>query len=127
MFIKDDALRRMDESQKIEIWDFLQLFFPDDTNKIQFECAQTFMRLLLEEKSIQSDNIKKHFTKNDYYSLANIVLPKLARFGLVNIIGQRGKGKTYHIVLCRKFSDRIHYLSLEWFRIYTKYGDNYGG
>ena len=127
MFIKDDALRKMNESQRIEVWDFMQLFFPDNTNKIQFECAHSFMRLLLKEKSIQSDNIKQHFTINNYHSLANIVLPKLERFGLVNIIGQRGKGKIYRIELSKKFSDRIHHLSIEWFRIYTKYGDTYGG
>jgi len=127
MFVKDDPLRKMDESLRMEVWDFLQVFFPDDTNKKQFEAANNFMRQLLEVKSIQSGDFKKILGSPEYHTLISIVLPKLKRFGLVKVTGQRGKGKTYKVELDKKFSDRTRHLSMEWFRIYTKYGDAYGG
>jgi hypothetical protein len=127
VYVKDDAFRRMDEGQKVEIWDFMQMFFPDDTNKKQFEAAHNFMRHLIEGTSIQSENIKKKMTSSEYNNLISIVLPKLERFGLIKVIGERKKGKTYRIELDKKFSDRIRHLGMEWFRVYTRYGDAYGG
>ena len=119
-------LRRADERQRIGLREFILLFFPEISNKKQSDCAHTFMRKLLEEKSIESTKLKD-IVGPDYVSLVMFVLPKFERFGLIKITGDRGKGKTYKIELDKKFSDRIRYMGLEWFRIYAKYGDNNGG
>ena len=125
VFIKDEVLRKADERQHLGVWEFMQLFFPDETNKVQFECAHKFMKQLLEAKSMESNNLKE-FMGADYHTLISVVLPKLEKFGLVKVEGERGKGKKYVIRLEKAFSDRIRHVGMEWFRIYAKYGDSYG-
>jgi hypothetical protein len=127
IFINDDALWRMDECKNMGIWEFLQLFFPDDTNKKQFGVAHNSMRQLLKSKSLQSSDFKKILSNTEYHTFISVVLPKLERFGLVKVTGQRGRGKTYMVELDDKFFHRIRHLSMEWFRVYTKYGESYGG
>lgn len=124
--MKDEVLRRADEKQQIRLREFMQLFFPEDTNRKQFECAFKFMKTLLEAKSVESGKLRE-IVESDYVNLTTIVLPKLEKFGLIRVTGERGKGKTYKIELDKAFSDRIRYIGLEWFRIYAKYGDVYGG
>ena len=126
VFMKDEVLRRADEKQQIRLREFMQLFFPEDTNRKQFECAFTFMKTLLEAKSVESTGLRD-IVESDYVNLTTIVLPKLEKFGLIRVTGERGKGKTYKIELDKAFSDRIRYMGLEWFRIYARYGDVYGG
>jgi len=123
VFVKDDALYKMDHTQKMEVWDFLQLLFPDDHNKIQFDLANTFMRQLLNGKLLTSQDIRANFKGTEYQNLMGVVLPKLERFGLIKITGERGKGKTYQIGLDETFSNRIRHLSMEWYRICVKYED----
>lgn len=127
VFIKDDILRRVDERQKLGVWEFMQLFFPEKTNPKQFECACKLMKKLLEEKRIWSITFKKLFPGLEYNTLLSIVLPKLARFGLIKIVGQRGKGRSYVVELERGFSDRLFHFSLEWFRIYARCSDGCRG
>jgi len=122
VFLKDEVLLKADERRKLDLWEFMQLFFPEDSNKKQFDCTLKFMKHLLEAKSIESTNLKE-IVGPDYVTLVMIVLPKLEKFGLIQVIGERGKGKAYVIQLEKKFSDRIRYIGLEWFRIYAKYGD----
>ena len=124
--MRQDALRRADEKQRIGLWEFMQMFFPEDTNKKQFDCATKFMKTLLEAKTIESTKLRD-IVGSDYVNLTIIVLPKLEKFGLVKVTGERGRGKTYKIELDKTFSDRIRYMGLEWFRIYARYGDIYGG
>ncbi|VVB54967.1 Uncharacterised protein [uncultured archaeon] len=126
VFIKDDLLRRVDGRQHMGVWEFMQLFFPEETNKKQFDCAFKFMKQMLELKSIESNNIKQ-VVGSDYHTLISVVLPKLEKFGLVRVEGERGKGKKYTVHLEKAFSDRIRFIGLEWFRIYARYGDTYGG
>jgi len=126
LYVKDELLRRVDEQRKLGVWEFMQLFFPEDSNSKQFQCAHRFMKQLLEVKTINSSNLKE-IIGSDYTTLLSIVLPKLEKFGLVRINGERGRGKTYSIQLGKTFSDRIRYIGLEWFRIYAKYGDGDGG
>ena len=126
VFIRDDAIRRADDGQHFGVWEFMQLFFPDETNKVQFDCAFKFMKKLLEAKTMES-GILKECMASDYHTLISVVLPKLEKFGLVKVVGERGKGKKYTIELEKAFSDRIRHLGMEWFRIYARYGDTYGG
>ena len=125
IFMRQDAFRRADEKQRIGLWEFMQMFFPEDTNKKQFDCATKFMKALLESKTIESTKLRE-IVGSDYVNLTIIVLPKLEKFGLIKVTGERGRGKTYKIELDKTFSDRIRYMGLEWFRIYAKYGDIYG-
>lgn len=125
VFIKDELLRRADEQTRVGLWEFMQLFFPEDTNKKQFDCAFKFMKKLLEFKTIESTELKE-IVNSDYVNLTTIVLPKLEKFGLIKINGNRGRGKTYTISLNKTFSDRIRHIGMEWFRIYARYGDTNG-
>jgi len=125
VFIKDELLRRADEQTRVGLWEFMQLFFPEDTNKKQFDCAFKFMKKLLESKTIESTELKE-IVESDYVNLTTIVLPKLEKFGLIRIEGDRGRGKAYTISLNKSFSDRIRYIGMEWFRLYSKYGDTNG-
>jgi len=124
VFMKQDALRRADDKQRIGLWEFMQMFFPEETNKKQFDCAFKFMKTLLEAKTIESTRLKE-IVGPDYVNLTIIVLPKLEKFGLIRVTGERGRGKTYKLELDKTFSDRIRYVGLEWFRIYARYGDTY--
>ncbi len=126
IFMRQDAFRRADDKQRIGLWEFMQMFFPEDTNKKQFDCATKFMKALLEAKTIESTKLRD-IVGSDYVNLTIIVLPKLERFGLIKVTGDRGRGKTYKIELDKTFSDRIRYMGLEWFRLYAKYGEIYGG
>jgi len=125
VFIKDETLRKADERQHLGVWEFMQLLFPDETNKVQFDCAFKFMKKLLETKTIES-GVLKEYMESDYHTLISVVLPKLEKFGLVKVVGERGKGKRYTIQLEKAFSDRIRHVGMEWFRIYAKYGDTSG-
>ena len=127
IFMQDEVLRKADGWQKLSLWDFLQLFFPYDTNRKQLECANKLMRKLLEEKQVDSTTLGSLLDGADYRAIVHVVIPKLEGFGLIKINGQRGRGRRYHIELDRKFSDRIRHFGMEWFRIYAKYGDPYGG
>lgn len=126
VFIKDETLRKADEKQHLGVWDFVQLLFPEDTNKKQFDCTYKFMKQLLELRTVERGKAKE-IVGEDYHTLISIVLPKLEKFGLVKVEGERGKGKKYSVYLEKKFSERIRHLGMEWFRIYAKYGDTYGG
>ena len=77
IFINDDALWRLDECKNMGIWEFLQLFFPDDTNKKQFGVAHNSMRQLLKAKSLQSSDFKKILGNTEYHTFISVVLPKL--------------------------------------------------
>ena len=124
-FIKDELLRRADEQTRIGLWEFLQLFFPEETNKKQFDCASKFNKILLEAKTVESTKLKE-IVESDYVNLTTIVLPKLEKFGLIKIEGERGKGKAYAVRLNKTFSDRIRYIGMGGFRLYAKYGDTNG-
>ena len=126
LLVNNEILKRADDRSSIGLWEFMQLFFPEDTNKKQFDCAFKFMKELLERKQVESTAFKE-IVGADYVNLTTLVLPKLEKFGLIKITGERGKGKTYNIELNKAFSDRIRYMGLEWFRIYAKYGDVHGG
>lgn len=121
MFLKDEAILKADERRKISLWDFMQLFFPEDSNKKQFDCAHKFMKHLQETKTVESSSLKA-VVGEDYVTLVMLVLPKLEKFGLIKIIGERGRGKTYRIQLDKRFSERLRHIGLEWFRIYARYG-----
>ena len=114
----------VDGGWRIGLWDFMQMFFPEKTNKKQFDCAVKFMKTLLEVKVVESTKLRE-LVGQDYVNLTMIVLPKLERFGLVKMSGERGRGKSYTISLDKAFSDRIRHVSMEWFRICAKYGDIY--
>jgi hypothetical protein len=119
------VLRKADERRKLDLWDFMQLFFPEDSNKKQFDCAHKFMKHLQENKTVESSSLKA-VVGSDYVTLVMLVLPKLEKFGLIRIIGERGRGKTYRIQLDKRFSERLRYVGLEWFRVYARYGAENG-
>lgn len=126
IFLGDEALKRADVRQHINLWDFMHMFFPETSNKKQADCACRFMKTLLEDKSVESIRLKE-IVGEDYVNLVMFVIPKLEKFGLIKIIGDRGRGKAYKIELDKTFSERIRHIGLEWFRIYAKYGDSNGG
>lgn len=125
IYLGQESFRWVDDGLKFGVWEFMQMFFPENTNKKQFECAHKFMKTLFEAKTIESANFKE-IVGSDYVNLTSIVIPKLERFGLIKISGERGKGKRYSIKLDTKFTDRIRKIGMEWFRVCAKYGDVYG-
>ena len=127
IFMQDEIIRKTDEWQKLSLWDVLQLFFPYDTNRKQLECANKLMRKLLEEKELDSTAMGSLLEDADYRAVVHVVIPKLESFGLLKVNGQRGRGKSYKLELSDKFSDRLRHIGMQWFRIYSKYGDPYGG
>jgi len=68
VFLKDEVLLKADERRKLDLWEFMQLFFPEDSNKKQFDCTLKFMKHLLEAKSIESTNLKE-IVGPDYVTL----------------------------------------------------------
>lgn len=122
LYVNDDALQRMKEQRKIDAWDFLQLFFPEDQCPIQFSAANKFMKQLFQEKILESRDFQKHMNYQEYRALIHVILPKLERFGLIEVTGERGRGKSYKVQTSNKFTNNLQHMSMEWFRVYTKHG-----
>jgi len=98
------------------IADILTLIFPPGYQPQYFKISHTLLTLLLEEQTLETNDLKEFMEKNNYSrsTLYGEVIPKLVYFGLVKKEVIKGKGKPIRLTPSPKFSEILHRIASSW-------------
>lgn len=103
--------------------DVLQLIFPEQLQKAQYEIASKLIKLLKEKIRVRGQEVSEWAINNNIpnSTLRNLVIPKLIRTGLIvreriNPSGQTNQDKRREMVLTlsSKFGNMLIHIGKEW-------------
>lgn len=119
LYFPDELIRRVLEHRPVQLWDSVNMLFPKETNRKQFDCALKFLQELEKRGSIQNTEARGLFeSETERIMLAAIILPKLRKFGVIESAGGRRK---YLIRFGSGFSLLFRDLGLELFGYYARH------
>ncbi len=116
LYLNDKVLKLLDKKDTdygIDLDDLVNMFFPKETNKVQYRAA-----LILLDKMIRIDNSLNSKELRDLckkkkipvHSMYDVVLPKLVRLGYLEKIGEEKRGSQFKLKLSDKIQWRIYRL-----------------
>ena len=116
LYFTDELVQKIVERRPVRVCDCVEMLFPQDTNRKQFECALRFLQELDKRGSILNTEALDLFqTANERYLLAGKILPKLKKFRIVEWNGNNGS-KKYSMKLGEGFSGLLRDLGVELLR-----------
>jgi len=116
LYFTDELVQKIVERRPVRVCDCVEMLFPQDTNRKQFECANRFLQELDKRGSMLNTEALDLFqTANERYLLAGKVLPKLKKFKVVEWNGNNGS-KKYSMKLEEGFSGLLRDLGVELLR-----------
>jgi hypothetical protein len=116
LYFTDELVQKIVERRPVRVCDCVEMLFPQDTNRKQFECALQFLQELEKRGNILNTEALGLFqTANERYLLAGKVLPKLKKFRVVEWNGNNGS-KKYSMKLGEGFSGLLRDLGVELLR-----------
>jgi hypothetical protein len=116
LYFTDELVQKIVERRPVRVCDCVDMLFPQDTNRKQFECALRFLQELDKRGSmLNTDALGLFHTANERFLLAGKVLPKLKKFRVVEWNGNNGS-KRYSMKLGEGFSGLLRDLGVELLR-----------
>ena len=116
LYFTDELVQKIVERRPVRVCDCVEMLFPQDTNRKQFECALRFLQELDKRGNMLNTEALELFqTENERYLLAGKVLPKLKKFKVVEWNGGNGS-KKYSMKLGEGFSSLLRDLGVELLR-----------
>ena len=121
IYVTEDLIQRILERRPIRIGDYVNVFFPKETNEKQFDCAFKFLSTLEKQGHMTNSEVRNLFeSSNEKVMLVGHVIPKLIKFGLVETDAE-AHSKRYNLYLSRKFTLVFRDFGLEWLEYYAKH------
>ena len=121
IYLTEELIQKIMERRPVRIWDYVNAFFPKETNQKQFDCALKFLTTLEKQGTMTNSEVRNLFeSSNEKVMLTGHVIPKLIKFGLVETDAE-ANSKRYNLYLSRKFTLVFRDLGLDWLEYYAKH------
>lgn len=121
LYFTEELIQKIAEKRPIKLWDCVNMFFPRETNRKQFDCALVFLQALEKNGSLQNTEVMTLYdSQNERYTLTGHVVPKLRKFGVIESNG-RVCSKRYSYRFGKDFSQLLRDLGLELFGYYARH------
>jgi len=120
LYFTDELIQKIIEHKPVQLWDCVNMFFPKETNKKQFDCALRFIQTLEKTGSMpNTEAIRLFDTQTERYMLTGQIIPKLRKFGFIESDGNTCS-KKYTLRFGRKYSQTLRDMGLELFEFYAR-------
>src|SRR4030042_7156853 len=119
LYVTEELIQQILERRPVRIWDYVNVFFPKETNQKQFDCAFKFLSTLEKQGKMTNSEVRSLFeSSNEKVMLVGHVIPKLIKFGLVETDAE-ANSKRYNLYFSRKFTLVFRDFGLDWLEYYA--------